>query len=85
MRSAHRGGTSRSSDWCRSMRPKYEIRLATSGNDESGQEQSIFGAEHDIGLNVWGYIVGPDQSTSTVSAALCPTFDAAPVTRTWRW
>ena len=29
-------------------------------------------------------IVGPDQSTSIVCAALCPTLDAAPVTRTWR-
>jgi hypothetical protein len=30
-------------------------------------------------------IVGPDQSTSTVCPALCPTRDAAPVTRTCRW
>lgn len=30
-------------------------------------------------------IVGPDQSTSTVWAALCPTREAAPLTRTYPW
>ncbi len=30
-------------------------------------------------------IVGPDQSTSTVWPALCPTREAAPVTITCRW